>query len=232
MSRYRRGRLIAFSGVDGAGKSTQIKLLVEQLKDAGHQPRYLWSRGGYTPGFNMLKTVLRRLSRERLVPTSGPSAQRTEAFRQPWKRRLWLSLALLDLLWLYGFAIRIWCWSGRDVICDRYWQDTLIDFRLNFPQEQVERWLLWRLLLWLSPQPDAAFLLLVPVEESIRRSQQKDEPYPDTPETLIRRLKHYRAIAQDGHWQQLDGRLPASQLATMIRTQLNCGGQAQLAPEA
>ena len=47
--------LISFSGVDGAGKSTQISLIANLLSNNNIPFTYLWARGGYTPGFETLK---------------------------------------------------------------------------------------------------------------------------------------------------------------------------------
>lgn len=204
--------IIAFSGLDGAGKSTQIDLLIERLRREGRRPVYLWTRGGYTPGFERAKALLRRL-RGGVLPPSGRNAQRERAFRNPWVRRAWLVLALLDLLWVYGLLLRWWRLWGCAVVCDRYLLDTRIDFRLNYPQEHVERWLLWRLLVWAAPQPDAALMLLVPVEESLRRSDAKGEPFRDPPEVLAQRLAAYRSLAAGDPWRVLDGRRPAGELA-------------------
>jgi dTMP kinase len=221
-----KGLLIVFSGLDGAGKSTQIELLLGWLRQEGGNPVYLWSRGGYTPLFEGLKTVLRRLP-GRTAPPSGQSPERAQAFSKGWVRRLWLVLALLDLLWVYGVQVRWWRGWGRSLLCDRYLWDTLIDFRLNFPQEQVEQWWLWRVLVWATPQPDAAFLLLIPVEESVRRSDIKGEPFRDPPEVLERRRGQYQALAEERCFLMLDGRRPRGDLALEIRQAISlCEGSA------
>ncbi len=210
------GSIIVFSGMDGAGKSTQIDLLEARLRNLGRRPRKFWSRGGYTPGMNLLKSLLRRLSRNRVVPASGPSEERAKALAQPTVRRWWLRLSICDLILCYGIWLRFQRLLGRDVICDRYLHDTALDFRLNFPQETAEDWPLWRLLLRLIPTPDVKFLLLISVEESQERSRQKHEPFPDTAETLAVRLAEYESWAFHGTWIVLDGRRPKQDLADEI----------------
>jgi dTMP kinase len=210
-----KGILITFSGLDGAGKSTQIQLLMEYLRQNGQEPVYVWTRGGYTPFFETIKGLVRRLAGQALPP-SGSNPHRTQAFRKWWVRRLWLILALLDILWVYGVQVRWWQWCGCTVICDRYLWDTLVDFRLSFPQENVEQWLLWRWLRHATPKPQAAFLLLVPVEESVRRSDIKGEPFRDPPHVLAQRLAQYQGLAQTGHWHVLDGRCPIRELAAEV----------------
>ncbi|HVF91890.1 MAG TPA: hypothetical protein VNH22_17625, partial [Blastocatellia bacterium] len=168
----KKGSLIVFSGLDGAGKSTQIRLLMERLESEGRKPICLWTRGGYTSGFGALKSALRRLSRGG-APEPGHTPGRERAFKSPATRRAWLALAVLDLTRVYAVHLRLWLWRGRTIVCDRYLWDTLIDFRLNFPEEPVERSFLWKALDKLTPRPDAAFLMLVPVAESVRRSDIK-----------------------------------------------------------
>lgn len=210
-----KGTMIVFSGLDGAGKSTQIALLQATLRQRGYRCRYVWSRGGYTPMFELLKRVLRRAPGAALPP-AGNTAQRAQAFGKPWLRRLWLVLALLDLLRIYGVQLRWWRRQGYAVICDRYLWDTLIDFRLNFPAERAEQWWLWKLLVWAAARPDAAFLLLIPVAESLRRSDIKGEPFRDSPEVLGQRLAQYQQLSQSGFWRVLDGSEPAQDLAAAI----------------
>jgi len=187
---FLRGQFIAFSGIDGAGKSTQIEILFKALRENDTNPLYLWTRGGYTGPFNAIKAGLRRLFGKKLPP-SGRSEERDRAFKNPFVRNLWLSLAIIDLIFVYGIYIRIYLISGRIIIADRYLWDTWIDFRLNFPKVGIDQWPLWRVLKALTPKPDVGFLLLIPVEESLRRSGLKNEPFPDSEDVLRQRLALY-----------------------------------------
>lgn len=214
--RMARTPLIVFSGLDGAGKSTQIELLRERLARDGARTTVRWLRGGYTPLFTAAKTLGRRVGGQR-VPAPGRSTARTAALGRGSVRRVWLVVALADLL-IFCIALRLRRRLGWTVICDRYLADTLIDFRLNFPAERVEHWWLWRLAVRLAPRPDAAFLLLVPVAESLRRSDVKGEPFRDPPEVLARRLAEYEALAHEGRHVTLDGTRPAAALAAAIAT--------------
>ena len=49
--------VIALSGIDGAGKSTQLERLKTFYVSAGQETVTLWTRGGYTPGINLIKAL-------------------------------------------------------------------------------------------------------------------------------------------------------------------------------
>lgn len=182
--------IITFSGMDGAGKSSQIELLIKRLNEEGYSTTKIWSRGGYTPGFVLLKSLLRKIMRKS-VPPSGRSAERTRLITNPRMSRLWLALAIADMILLYGIKFRIQSLLGKIVICDRYLDDTRLDFALNFPHVQSEKMWLWKLLQWSTPKPNVSFLLLLPVKISIERSKVKNEPFPDDEVTLVDRLNAY-----------------------------------------
>lgn len=213
--------LISFSGIDGSGKSTHIENLIEYLEDNGSNPVYLWTRGGYTPLFNTLKKVLRKVSGKRIVPESGHSKQRQQYFSRKGVRKLWLGIALIDLIFVYGIAIRWWNLLGRTVICDRYIWDTLIDFRMNFPEERVEDWPLWRFLYRVTPYPDIKFLLQVPLDESIRRTILKDEPFSDSAAVRAKRLEDYEDVAKIKDIILIDGNCSIKKISKNIIHRIN-----------
>ena len=183
--------IITFSGLDGAGKSTQIDLLRKYFEARNKSVMVFWSRGGYTPGFIFLKTILRILAFNRL-PEAGNSERRDKVIANKYIQRLWLSLALIDLIFYYCLYLRIQSFVCRKiVVCDRFVHDTLIDFKLNFSSFTIEEWKLWKLLKFLAVRPTKQFVALISVEESQKRSTIKGEPFPDSYETLEKRLEHY-----------------------------------------
>ena len=98
---------------------------------------------------------------------------------------------MLDLLFYYAVYIRVVELVGIVVICDRYLFDTLLDFKRNFPQENVHTWPLWRFLMLVAAKPDKHFVLTISTKESQYRSKLKNEPFPDSYETLEFRLDEY-----------------------------------------
>lgn len=208
-------RLWAFSGLDGAGKSTQIELLQRGLAVRKISARRVWARGGYTPLFDWGKAMVRRAS-PRAIPRAGHSAERTQRFRSPLVRTVWLTIAMLDLLAYYGVWVRWLQWSGRTVLADRWLEDTELDFDLTFPETKPTRWWLWRAVKCLVPRPAAHFLFLIPVDVSLQRSREKQEPFPDSEETLRRRLAAYEAILGREGRISLDGRLPREELHARV----------------
>jgi thymidylate kinase len=212
--------LIVFSGVDGAGKSTQIQLTERELAARGLSPVRFWARGGYTPGFALLKALLRRI-RPQAMPKAGASVERTKKLQSPMIRRVWLMIAMGDLLLCYAVWLRFMMWNGRAVLCDRYIEDTYLDFQRNFPSDRFAEWPLWKLLLAAVPRPDVRFLLLVPPEESARRSRLKNEPFPDSPETLNWRHVRYVEIARSGGWVVLDCLRPLDEIQAVIHSVLS-----------
>jgi dTMP kinase len=101
----RRGRLIAFEGVEGAGKSTQVELLRQALEKAGHRVVTTREPGG-TPVGERVRSIL-------LDPASNLDA-RAEA--------LLFAAARAQLV---EQMIRPALERGEVVLCDRYVDSSL-----------------------------------------------------------------------------------------------------------
>tara|TARA_B110000238_G_scaffold111793_1_gene121476 strand:- start:226 stop:882 length:657 start_codon:yes stop_codon:yes gene_type:complete len=181
---------IVFSGLDCSGKSTQIQILKNNLQIKGEKNLIFWSRGGYTNGFQKLKDILRSYSGKKL-PKLGNSPARDKALSKPLIRKIWLTFAMIDLFYYYAIYLRIKYFLGYNIICDRYLLDTNIDFKLTYPDEKTDKWLLWKLIDIFALKPDFHFVSTIPVKESVIRSKFKFEPFPDSSEVLVKRLDLY-----------------------------------------
>ena len=220
----RRGIVIALSGVDSAGKSTQRALLVEALRSWGHEPITLWTRAGYTPGLQSVKALVNRLRGKKKAPRGEAVSEKPSRYPRraanlghPLRRRLWLTTALLDLIWVYGVRIRLWRARGRTVICDRYLLDCFVDFRVNFPEDRVEQRFLGRILRRVSVRPDTAFCLVIPPELSAARSLTKTRFHWETGDVLAQRWRAYTDASAELGVQLIDGALPKEEIARILR---------------
>jgi len=218
----RRKMLLVFSGTDGAGKSTQINLLQKYHFADQQRVICIWARGGYTPGFEAIKKLVRIMLGRRLPP-SGNNSSRAQSLSRPHIARLWLSIAIIDLFFYWGIYLRFQRLLGRVVICDRYIDDTRLDFKRNFTNIIFEKSLLWKMLEWTVPKPDASFLLWVPVEVSIKRSLEKNEPFPDDEDTLRWRLQSYmdESLFPSNRYVRIDCQQDVETISSQITSHLS-----------
>ena len=183
-------KIVFFSGLDCSGKSTQIELLKNSFKYKRKKQLVFWSRGGYTNGFQKLKDITRMFIGKKL-PKPGHSPERKKALSNPMISRVWLTIAIIDLFFYYAIYLRVKYFLGYNIICDRYLLDTNIDFKLTYPKNNTDKWILWRLVEIFALKPDFHFVSTIPVKESVIRSKFKFEPFPDSPEILAQRLELY-----------------------------------------
>ena len=163
----RRPLLISFSGLDGAGKSTQIENLRERLAVAGLQVKLLtfWDdvvvATKYREGF-----VHKVYGSEKGVGAPGKPVNRRDKNVRAWYLTIARhALYLLDAIHLRAVvssALR----SGNDVvIVDRYIYDELA----NLPLEKPVNLSFLRTIQRIVPKPDVAYLLDADPEAAHKR---------------------------------------------------------------
>jgi thymidylate kinase len=215
-----RNKLITLSGLDSAGKSTQIEKLESYFLSNNIKVKVIWSRGGYTPLFNVLKYILRKITPNKL-PEPGESKDRDEIFSKKWIRVLWLDIAIVDLMIFYGLYFRLLNLWGYTIIADRFLHDTYVDWRLGFKNENFEKTILWKMLVYLSPKPRLSFLLTISVEEAVRRSKLKNEPFSENLSRREERRDLYLELIDKGRWKYIiDGLDAPDEVMASIKSKL------------
>jgi thymidylate kinase len=189
------GRLIAFSGVDCAGKTTQIELLVRALERRSERPRVLWFRPGYSRELDALRALIRRL-RPGALPTVAQPEQRQQAFARPAVQKTWLAMAGADIVLQLALKVRALVLTGHSVVCDRYLPDALLDLELRFPELVARHRRALEAAVQVCPVPDRWFLLNLPKDEMLRRMELKREPFPDAPEVRDARFAAYQTMTR------------------------------------
>jgi len=215
--------IITFSGVDCAGKSTQIKALENYYISQGKTVKVFWYRPGYSKEMEFGKKIIRKVIKfgrwaikhapligtghpqklnTEVVPTtdnnSAPTADQTaQTAKQNANLRapapLWLTTAFVDTALQWAMKLRYYARRYDVVICDRFIDDARLDLLFKFPQYRFTDEIFDRLALIL-PKPAAKILLWLPFDEMVRRVEAKNEPFPDPPELRERRYRAYENL--------------------------------------
>jgi len=180
-------RLLSFSGIDGAGKSTQIDAVLRYLQDHGQgvQRYTFWDN---VVGFSKCREhlSLRLFKGETGVGhPERPIARRDKNISSWYVVILRLFLYLLDAIRLSAIVPKCVGKKVEFVVFDRYIYDQLA----NLPLQYWPVRLYARALLRIIPKPDVAFLLDADPEEAVLRK-------PEYPLEFVRHNRHaYLTIA-------------------------------------
>jgi dTMP kinase len=192
---------ITFEGVDGSGKSTQVRLVAEQLRGEGRDVLATREPGGTRLGEKLRELIL---GDDELAP---------------WAEAALFTAARAQLV---DQIIRPALARGQDVLCDRY-LDSSLAYQGLARGLGVERVLEINLAATGHLLPDRTFLILVPLDQAVvRRGNAPDRIEREGDDFVARVDSAYRELA--GIFAQrivaVDGNRPPEEVAKEIREQL------------
>jgi dTMP kinase len=154
-----RGYFITFEGLDGSGKTTQIRRLAAMLEAEGHNVVTLRQPGGTALG-DRIRTILLDSNSE---TAHGPIAPATEMALMFADRAQSISEIILPALE-----------AGAVVLCDRY-TDSSEAYQGGGRQLGSERILAMHAAACDNLQPNLTLLLLPSLESSLKRARRRNQ---------------------------------------------------------
>ena len=189
--------MISFSGIDCGGKSTQIENVKNVFFERNKRCKVIHSRGGYTPVLEFFKTLVRR---DNPNDSRSQADYREKVHKSSKKRRLLLWLSILDLGLYYGIYFRLVELFGIEILADRYFWDSCIDFRMKYGEFDFEKWFVWKFAKAIYLKPKISIIYTIPAELSMYRSTLKDEPWPEPVDVRRDRIDRYMKEIALGRW--------------------------------
>lgn len=189
--------IVSFSGIDSAGKTTQIDLLCKHLDEKGIKYKNKWSKARGTPIVVFLKELVRR---DKGMDDASKSEHRKEVFQNPRKLRLLYTASMLDLCLYWGIYYRLQYLFCKYLICDRYLWDTYVEVKHDFVGIDIDRSFLWKMVKFFAPRPKVSFVFIIPAELSLARDKQKDAAGIEDIERKKSKINTYLALVNQGRW--------------------------------
>lgn len=206
--------IVSFSGIDSAGKTTQIDLLTEYCQKNKISVKKVWSKARGTPGVLLLKELVRR---DKKMAPEEKKEYRKNVFQSPKKQKLLYIASMLDLCWYWGIYYRILGGFTKFLICDRYLWDTYAEIQQDFPAIDIDCSKLWKLVKWVTPKPKVSFVFIIPPEVSLSRDRQKNAAGIDDIAIKEKKIETYMSCMQNGCWSHvMDGMDTIDHLHTQV----------------
>jgi thymidylate kinase len=224
-----RPRVVGFSGLDGSGKSSQVRALLTTLEQLGVAVVAEWKPLGHNPSIRNVRRVIKRA----YAALRGWDAEQLDRSKQPGRSliagtnpsllggrqnrlvtNLWSTYVVLASAGHYRMVVLRNAGSGRLIVFDRYALDTTAQLRFFYGASN--RFRLQRLVIrLLCPRPICAWLLEVPGEVAFARKQEQyNVAQLKEQEMLLREEADRLGVTR------LDGTRPMDELSEHIATQV------------
>lgn len=161
---------VAFSGLDGSGKTAHCKALQKAFEMSDINAKYIWSRTGSLPISQSILKFIRIFKSKR---DSSSAEKEKRLIKSKLFLKLWQIINSIDLILFYFFKLSIPLFLGKVIISDRYIADGIVDLESLAGSEDCDK-PLYNILRFLTPYPDIMYFLELNPQAIIQRG--RDEP--------------------------------------------------------
>jgi thymidylate kinase len=212
-------RVIALMGIDGSGKSTLSRSLQQELERRGVPSVARWATLKpvlMKPVIKAAKFLLVRKAPKAADYEAHIAAKRSGMNKLRFAHSIYFIVMTLDYLPQAWWKVGLPRLMGKNVICDRYYQDLALDFAITINADPARMMRALHTLEKLVPAPDLHYFVSVPPAVALSR---KD----DVPSIgyLEERDRFYRAMAQALSLPVLDGQAPVAENCARLLRDMN-----------
>lgn len=167
-----KSKLICISGPDGTGKSTQIALLIDSLKNAGYTYEYRWLRFHHLFSLPLLGLARLLGLSEVVTLDNGDKIGYHYFYKSKIISNLYKASMFLDTLIFTTYKVYIpTMLFNKRLVCDRFIYDTIVDLMISTDDNQIYKKLTGKLLLALIPDESNIIVLITNEEYLISRRE-------------------------------------------------------------
>jgi thymidylate kinase len=193
---------ICFTGIDGTGKTTLSKKLIETLGIKGIECQYVYGR--LRPIISKPFMVIgRKIFLNKSNNNYDDYSENKKATLKSYSvlANLYQQILLLDYIFQVLIKIKIPLFMGKNVVCDRYIYDTLItDISIDMNYSMKKNIQILKKMFHIIPKPNLVFLINIP--EQIAYERKDDIP---SLKYLVDRNNLYLTLGKECSFIILDG---------------------------
>lgn len=209
--------LICFIGIDGSGKTTIAKKMVEEFNNKEFKTMYVYNT--YKPFFAKPLLVLAKLlflkNKDMYKNYDEYYSAKKNLSRRRLLYRMYQNSTLFDYVVQTFLKVNIPYFFGRNIVCDRYAYDVAVNLAVEFDYSNDEMISVLNRLLKVLPKPHKVFLM--DVQEDLAFSRKDDVP---SVEYLRERRNIYLDIGKEYDMMILDGAKSLKDLENLIQNEV------------
>jgi len=164
--------MIYLCGIDGAGKTTQARLIANSLRSKGLTCAYVWFRWSGFFSYPLLG-LARLLGYTKWMAIEGTDIRYHEHYFDKNNAIAQLSawFFFIDVLFYSVFLIKIPMATHDVLVCDRFVLDGIVDLVCDTKNHKIPKDMVGKLLVSLIPQRSIVLLLDLPEEVAYKRKR-------------------------------------------------------------